>query len=228
VLIKQQEPKVTTIRKQKKQRSRKRQKPTTNDKIQIVFDLIKSEIFMLPRPGKNRADRALNQNAVQSSAPNATTSECEQLTEKSSLLPCATCSVLIEKLEAYERVIATIESISIAASTHFNNLNFGGVSRDSWVWEEGRKMVEEYYQEHKKFPTMEDLHKSFYQRLFLKNPERYMEKVGQSMQASDYKANTFNPQWSFWKVQQKPVAKRWLSQLLTDLRSRHRSTGSFS
>jgi hypothetical protein len=228
VLVKQQEPRVTTIRQQKKQRSRQRQKPTTNDKIQLVLDLIKSEIFMLPRPGKNRADGALNQSAVKSSESYATSEKYEQPTEKLFPEPCTTCSVLIEKLEAYEHAIAEIESISIAASAHFNGVNFGRVSRDDWVWEEGVKMVEEHYQKSKKFPTMEELHKSFYERLFYKDPDRYTKKVGQNMQISVFREKAFNPQWSYWNNQQKPVTKRWLSHLLTELKRRHRFTGSLS
>ena len=88
-------------------------------------------------------------------------------------------------------------------------------------------MAQEQYQSQQRLKSAKNFHNELCYRLFEKNPGLYVEKASQNILDSVYRDNSFNPQWSFWKNQPKPISNRWVSQFLNECRSHINRHGSF-
>ena len=210
-----------------KKRNQKRPKLNANDKTIMFFELIRSEIFSLPRPiykrskveafGEDNRSNIVNKNA------------CKHTQEESQLdsIACKTCDILIDKLDAYESVIEKIDQMSKAGLMYFSQVNVGGKPREDWIRPQALKLAQEQYHSQGNFESAKIFHDELCYRLFQENRELYVQKVGQDILVSVFKENSFNPQWSFWKTQPKPISIRWVSLFLARCRNHINLYGSF-
>ncbi len=210
-----------------KRRNKKRLKLTTNDKTILFFELIRSEIFSLPRPIYKRDKVTTMKEVNQSGVVKEYACKHTQKDSQSDQIDCKTCDILIEKLEAYESVVEKIDQMSKAGLVYFGQVDVGGKPREDWVRVEAIEMAQEQYQSQQRLKSAKNFHNELCYRLFEKNPGLYVEKASQNILDSVYRDNSFNPQWSFWKNQPKPISNRWVSQFLTECRSHINRHGSF-
>lgn len=216
---------MTTI---KKTRSKKRPKLTTNDRATFIFELIRSDIFSLPRPIYERSkEKAKKKEVTHSAVVKKDACKHTQEESQSDQIACKTCDILIEKLEAYEKVIEKIDQMSKAGLMYFSQVNVGGKPREDWLRPQALRLAKEQYDDQGRFESAKNFHYELCRRLFEKNPGLYVEKAGQNILDSVYRDNSFNPQWSFWKNQPKPISNRWVSLFLTRCRNHINLYGSF-
>ena len=210
-----------------KQRTRKRRQLTSHDRLLIVLYSIRSDIATLPRPSNRRLDGDSNKRVADSSATQKKSAGEVQSNEQSDILQCKTCDRLIGKLEAYESIIAKIDTLSEAALANVESASLGGKPGYEWARPRAISIANGYYKIHNKFPTMRVLREEFHYQFFRENPQLYIDKAGTGMSESDLATLRRNPHWPQWRNKnEKPVSGRWMSALLTELRAHLKRTGT--
>lgn len=203
----------------KKHRNRRRRPVTVTARALILFDLIRSEIAMLPRTGNSRSDG--------DSTSKTSTGIEVLLGEQAVLSQCKTCDVLIKKLKAYENAIIKIDDMSLRALGHLEAVNLGGKPSYQWARSRAISIANGYYRKYNKFPTMRVLRGEFCYQLFRENPQLYIDKASAGLSDSDLAQMSRTPHWIQWsKREKKPVSGRWVSELLTELKTHFQRTGT--
>ena len=210
----------------KKKRNRGRRPIAVTARTLILFDLIRSEIAMLPRPGNSRSDGDSKKIVRENSTAIASSGKEVLPSEQAALSQCETCYALMGKLEAYESAITKIDDMSRRALGHLEAVNLGGKPSYQWARTRAISIANGYYRTHRKFPTMRVLRKEFCYQLFQENPLLYIDKAGAGLSEADLAELSRTPHWIQWSEREKkPVSGRWISELLTELKTRLQRTG---
>ena len=182
---------------------------------------------MLPRPGNSRSDGDSKNIVRENSTATASTGKEVLPSEQAALSQCETCYALMGKLEAYESAITKIDDMSLRALGHLEAVNLGGKPSYHWARSRAISIANGYYRTYNKFPTMRVLREEFCYQLFRENSQLYIDKASAGLSDSDLAQMSRTPHWIQWsKREKKPVSGRWVSELLTELKTHFQRTGS--
>lgn len=221
MLAKQQEPRVTTIAKQKKQRGIQRHRPTINDRTVMFFELIRSEIFALPRPSNTDTNKDTNQNLAQSSAVNIATANDHLSSKNADLSDCNTCEILLDKLDAYENAINKIDNMSRAALSRFNRVNVGGRKSNNDIEILVGLIASKFYERKGIFPKPVEAFELVCENLFNRDPRAYAESIRGKTKKDTWVGRHTYMEWWNWKTLPRPVSYNTVRKYLSNFEAKN-------
>jgi len=221
VLAKQQEPRVTTIAKQKRQRGIQRHRPTINDRTVMFFELIRSEIFTLPRPGNTYTNKNTNQNLAQSSAVNIATANDHLSSKNADPSDCNTCEILLDKLDAYENAINKIDNMSRAALYRFNRVNVGGRKPNYDIEILVGRIASKFYERKGIFAKPVEVFELVCEDLFNRDPRAYAESIRGKTKIDTWVGRHMYMEWWNWKTLPRPVSYNTVRKYLSNFEAKN-------
>lgn len=212
---------MTTIAKQKKQRNIQRHRLTVNDRTVMFFELIRSEIFILPRPGNTVANKDSNHNLTQSSAVNGATANVHLSSRNSDLAHCNRCEILLDKLDAYENAINKIDNMSRAALSRFNRVNVGGRKSNHDIEILVELIASKFHERKGIFPKPIEAFELVCENLFSRDPWAYAESIRGKTKNDTWVGRHTYMEWWNWKTLPRPVSYNTVRKYLSNFEAKN-------
>ncbi len=126
---------------------------------------------------------------------------------------------LVERLEAYDALLETIDNIAHNALTIIDGTHAGGRKPRLEVKTMVLKSAIDHHTEFGKYPSAAKLCGIVRRDFFKNSPQKFIDIVAKKMDKKEVARHSVNPTWDYWKHTAGVVSEKTVSTILLELRT---------